>query len=359
VQDPQADSSQEAFSVAPQRDFVADVRRWNDRLIEALWLLPIVLVPLLFAPPGWFAYFEVPKVAIARAAAVAIVVLWAIDLALAVWFRGKPSIVQPIPRLREWLRKAPMRWGVVFGAAYLVWVALSTVASAVPAVALWGYEYGRDGQSLIGIASLIVFFMAIALRVHRPSQVWRLVGTTIASGLFVSIYAGLQAMELDPYDLSRILPGRVIGTLLNPIFLASMLLQVVPVALAAALILVSPTLERSKARLTWGIALAGIAGLALVIIVLTNARGPWVGTATALVFWVGLVVLTGDKRLLKAVGAVFAALGRWSAASASCSCNQPKEPRQSARRSTDLDRSAARSRGTFPGARTSGRPRPT
>jgi len=200
--------------------------------------------------------------------------------------------------LRAWLREAPLRWGVVFGAAYLVWVALSAAVSAVPAAALWGYEYGREGQSLMG-----VIFMAIATRLHRSTQVWRLVGAIIASGLFVSLYAGLQAVELDPYDLSRILPGRVIGTLLNPIFLASMLLQVVPVAITASLILAG-----RKARSPWALAVAGIAGLVLVTIVITNARGPWVGTATALMFWVGFVVLTGDKRLLKTVGAVFAAL---------------------------------------------------
>ena len=36
-----------------------DIRVGLDRTIEGLWLAAVVLVPLAFGPPQWFAFFDV------------------------------------------------------------------------------------------------------------------------------------------------------------------------------------------------------------------------------------------------------------------------------------------------------------
>jgi hypothetical protein len=160
---------------ATPRNALTNVRFWNDRIIELMWLSSIFLVPLFFSPPGWFAFFETPKIAIARAAAGGIVMIWALDLTLAVGATGRPSINDLGGRLQRWLAEEPLRWIAIAVAAFTAWVVASTLASSVPRIAFWGFEYGRDGQSAYGIASVVVVFFAIALRMRRPAQLWRLV----------------------------------------------------------------------------------------------------------------------------------------------------------------------------------------
>jgi O-antigen ligase/tetratricopeptide (TPR) repeat protein len=299
----------------PQRDIVTDFLVWNDRLIEAAWLLAVFAIPLLFSPPGCFSYFELPKVLLARIAAGLIAGLWTFDLALTIWYGGAATITSPLARTRAWLAAQPLRWAVVAAVGYWAWALLSTISSPIPQIGFWGFEYGRDGLSFVSISSMLLVFLAVALRLHRRGQVVRLVAAVVVSGFLASVYALLQDLAIDPYDLSRVFPGRVVGTMLNPIFLASMLLQTIPLVLVVGLVLWGTRWGGNRwpdAR--WpgrfklaGPALAGAsAGFTLLIIILTSARGPWVGTAVSLIFLIGLILLVRDKRAALRGAAVLA-----------------------------------------------------
>ena len=287
----------------PTDNAIAGIRTWADRLIEASWLTVLLLVPLAFSPPGWFAFFETPKIAIARGAAGAIVILWAIDLALLSWRGRAPSPSGAWRSFTVWVRVEPLRWTVVATAAYLLWVVASTLASAVPRIAFWGFEYGRDGQSLYSVASVTVIFFAISLRLRRQAQIWRLVASLLVSATLVALYALLQSQQLDPFDLSRVRPGRVIGTLRNPIFLAAFLVPLLPLALAASLLL-----WRRSGRLAVGLTATMAPALILLVIALTLARGPWAGSATAVIVLAVLVtLLTGSATRIRGLVVLLAA----------------------------------------------------
>ena len=60
----------------------AAARAAPDAVIEALWLVAVVLVPLTFGPPESFAFTDVPKVALTRLLAVLIAAVWAVDIAM-------------------------------------------------------------------------------------------------------------------------------------------------------------------------------------------------------------------------------------------------------------------------------------
>ena len=66
----------------------AAARAAPDAVIEALWLVAIVLVPLTFGPPESFAFADVPKVALTRLLAVLIAAVWAVDIAISVSTAG-------------------------------------------------------------------------------------------------------------------------------------------------------------------------------------------------------------------------------------------------------------------------------
>ena len=73
--------------------------------IEALWLLTIVSVPLVFGPPGWLAFFEVPKIALMRTLVALILAAWTLDVALRVAARGLPAAAGWRERAAGWLIK--------------------------------------------------------------------------------------------------------------------------------------------------------------------------------------------------------------------------------------------------------------
>jgi hypothetical protein len=98
----------------------ATARRWTAWALEACWLGAIALVPLVFSPPGWFAFLDTPKVALLHLAGGVLAAVWAVDLALAAQTGGLPH-----PRLWPagargalgWLRADPLRWPLAAGLA--------------------------------------------------------------------------------------------------------------------------------------------------------------------------------------------------------------------------------------------------
>jgi len=249
---------------------------------------------LAFAPPGWFAFFEIPKIAIARAAAGGIVMLWSADIALSVWRDGLPRPGSWYTSVRQWLAAEPIRWTVVAALTYLGLSVASTIASTVHGVSIWGFEYGREGQSLVGVGSLVVFFLAITLRLQTPGQLWRLFAAIVATGLLVSVYALAQHLDIDPWHLSRVFPGRVIGTIRNPIFLGSSLVLVLPLTMTAALL-------AWRWSGSWTVGMVGSAASALVlfIVAMTFARGPGVGAVATLVAFAALLLLGASRAMAR------------------------------------------------------------
>jgi hypothetical protein len=95
--------SQDATLAPAPRAPAGDIRAVLDRFIEASWLAAVLLIPILFSPPGWFAFFETPKVAGIRVLAGLIAVLWAGDLALAAWSSQLRTPKHWWASLRGWL----------------------------------------------------------------------------------------------------------------------------------------------------------------------------------------------------------------------------------------------------------------
>ena len=171
------------MSPSAQIDALSDGRRWSSRLIEAAWLASVLHVPLIFAPPGWLAFFETPKVALIRLAAGGIVALWAVDLALGVWVAGGGAYRDWRDRAWRWLREEPVRWTLVAAALYLAVVVLSTLASAVPRIAgVRLLELGMPERALI------MFERALALS-HE--------GVQTAEGLALQGVASRDMGRLD------------------------------------------------------------------------------------------------------------------------------------------------------------------
>lgn len=261
----------------------ATSRRYLSTAIEGLWLLALIIVPLVFVKPDFMDHSHMlPKVVAYRALVGLMAVLWLCEMALG--FAGA-SLAPPrewLARAVNWLRHSPIRWLVVAAAVALLVHLISTLASPLTHLSLFGSEPGIDGSSFYNEAAHFVLFLVIALRVRNCPQIARLLGAVVGTGLVVALYAILQHYTADPFGVITAPGVRVIGPMQNPIFLAAYLMMILPLALVLA------TLTTKGSR-NWALATGwclAITTLTMALI-LTASRGSWVSLV------VGLVVLSG------------------------------------------------------------------
>jgi tetratricopeptide (TPR) repeat protein len=276
------------LAASPEREETG-AARLADGLLEAGWLLAVLLVPAFFDVYSRHP-FDPDKAMVVR--------LIALVMAAAGLVRAFES-----PTRWRWLR-APLAVPVVI---YLGAAALSTALSIAPRTSLWG-SYVR-GEGLVTLASYVVVFAAMAARLRRPEQLARVIDAIVAGSIPVTLYGLAQAAALDPIDWRlSYQEWRVSTSLGNPVFAGSYLALVLPVTLAALLqSLAGPAVARGwwrAARL--GVCVTAV-GLQVAVLAMTGSRGPWMGAAAALVAFALLGAALGRHWML-AAGALAAGL---------------------------------------------------
>ena len=240
---------------------------WPSRLLEGLWLVAAVAVPLAINPWGSNA-FDLPKVVLLRLLVLLMVLVALARLMLA------PGTGRSAFRFREWRTSASQWWRA--GAPLLVPVllfglalALGTVFSVAPRTSLWG-SYDRQ-QGLLTLGAYLVLFSLTAANLRGRDQVDRLWMALVWGSAPVAAYGLLQATGLDPLDWRTDAASPVLSTLGRANFVGSYLVLIVPLT-AGRLIL---------ARRRWPYLLLLMGQLAC--LALTQARAAWLGLIAALV----------------------------------------------------------------------------
>jgi hypothetical protein len=266
--------------------------RFADGLLEAGWLLCLLVVPAFF--DAWSRHpFDPDKAMVVR--------LLALLVAAAGLARALDS-----RRGWRWPAGAPLLGPVLF---VLAAAALSTALSIAPRLSLWG-SYVR-GEGLVTLASYLAVFAALAARLRRREQLDRVVDVVVAGSVPVTLYGIVQAAGLDPIQWKLTYDEwRVASMLGNPVSAGSYLILALPVTLGA--------LFEWRARTTppgawWGrlrLALyASAAALQAAVLALTGSRGPWLGGAAALVAFALLGAALGRRRRVAGAALVLAAAG--------------------------------------------------
>jgi len=248
------------------------VARLADGVLEAGWLLALLLAPAFFDVYSEQP-FEPDKAVLVR--------LLALLMAAA-------GAARAVDGFRRWPR--PRAAPLLLPVALYVGLAVASAAfSLAPRLSLWGSE--ARGEGLVSLAAYVVIFAAMASRMRRPEQIHRAVGAIVAGSVPVTLYGLQQAAGLDVLDWQRTYEEwRVSTTLGNPIFAGSYLILALPVTLAA--------LVEARGRRGWLALHALAAGLQLTVLALTGSRGPWLGAAAALVAVTLLAAALGRRRRL-------------------------------------------------------------
>ncbi|MHB0856231.1 MAG: O-antigen ligase family protein [Anaerolineae bacterium] len=273
-----------------------------DHIIEAGWLLAVVLVPLFFNVYS-SRVFEPDKLGMLRSVATLMAIAWLVRTAEG-WWSGRKREPVTVDSVRTAVRRPLMGVTLLLVAVYL----LATVFSVVPRVSFWG-SYQRL-QGTYSTLSYLVIFALLLQNLRRQAQLERLITLIIITSIPASLYGLLQHYALDPLPWGGETQERVASHMGNAIFIGAYLIMVIPLTLVRILALQSTALEglstRRQALLVAGFWLAFVVQ-AFAWASLGFARGLAVG----LVLIAGLALLAG---YLRRPMARFVLLGAYSTA---------------------------------------------
>ncbi len=239
--------------------------RFEDEVIGWLILLIVLLVPTLVYPPMLDMY-DLAKATTVRILVISLLFFW--------WLRvsfGERAT------LRRGVGDAPL-------AAFLTILGATVVTSVVPIISLVGAFKRHEGWTTF-LAYGVIYFTTVNF-VRRYSDLKRILFVTFVASNLAAIYAVLQrtgipyssswgrgwdwlAFSADKYELVR-----AFSSLGNPVFLASYMAMILPLALAAYF----------SARGLADQAFAAVTGLlALAALIFTYSRGGWWGALAGVI----------------------------------------------------------------------------
>lgn len=251
-------------------DSIAPTRSWPERAVFGGLLALAAFVPLAWSKWAASTYFA-PKFALLLA-----VTIWlAASLGLRAVWEGEVVLPRAVH---------------VATALFVVWTAVTTIASTSWAVSLIGRaNYGEGLLSILGYG--VVLYAASS--VDWDEECWRRLAVALAAGaVVIAAICALQLLGRDDLLLSLGLAGmgvrgRISGTLGNPVYLGGYVTVALPLVVTLAL----------RARRWMGTSAAGLVAAALLFLALASfTRASWLGiTAGAIVF-----VLVGRQALAQA-----------------------------------------------------------
>ena len=271
--------------------------RFADGVMEACWLLALVVSPLFFNIYS-SRVFEPDKITLVRSLALAALAAWLIKLIS----EGGPrfeSARSNHATLRGFYGVPLVLPVLALAVVYMI----STVFSVAGHASLFG-SYQRL-QGTFTTFSYLVLFAAIAANLRRRAQVERLLTTVIITSLPIALYGILQRFSLDPLPWGGDTTSRVTANMGNAIFIAAYLIMSALIALGRVITSFHTILteDDSGGRMPLASVVRAsiyvfILAVNLITIWFSGSRGPWLGLMAGLFFFFVLLSLHRHARRL-------------------------------------------------------------
>jgi len=270
-----------------------------DKVLEAGWLLALIIVPLFFNVYS-SRVFEPDKLSILRSIALVMIVAWIIKVIDCSTWGHAPDVRRTEANketqetgLWQRLSGTPLVLPTILLVDAYV---LSTIVSIAPRISLWG-SYMRLQGTYTTFSYIVIFFLMLGT-MRRREQVDRLCSTIILTSLPISLYGILQHYHLDSLPWSGDVVLRVAGNMGNAIFVAAYLIMATPITLARLVESFSTLLKEQEGTISHAL-LAGcytfVMSVQLICTFFTQSRGPWLGLLGGLYVFV-LVALISLRR---------------------------------------------------------------
>jgi len=266
--------------------------RYCDGVIEAGWLLALIVTPLFFNVYS-SRVFEPDKIALLRSLALIVLAAWLIKIIQEGGLRFENLPAGRFGSLRGFLR-LPL---VIPVGAFVVVYLIASVFSVTPYTSWFG-SYQRM-QGTFTTFSYLVLFAAVAANVRRRAQVERIFTIVIITSLPISLYGIMQHYHLDPLPWGGETVQRVTGNMGNAIFLAAYLIMATLVTLGRVAVTAHTILTEEANAARHMVRLTGyvvILALNLVAIWFTQSRGPLFGLGVGFFLFLVLLALYWGNR---------------------------------------------------------------
>jgi len=268
-----------------------------DKVIEAGWLVAIIVVPLFFNVYS-SRVFEPDKLTLLRSIVLVMSTAWLIRLIEQGVRRPEEQENEPRPgfwvQTREWVTRTPL----VLPTLLLVIVyVLSTITSLTPRISLLG-SYQRLQGTYTTLSYIAVFFLMLQ-NLRTRQQINRLVTTAILTSIPISLYGIIQHYDLDPLPWQGDVITRVAGNMGNSIFVAAYLILVAPLTLVRIVDTFTAILKEEQgavADVILGACYIFTFAIQIICIFFTASRGPWLGLFAGSFFFILTLGVTKRKR---------------------------------------------------------------
>lgn len=237
------------------------------KIIEAGWILSLVLIPLLFNPYSQQAgrIFEGNKVFLLRSITLIMLLAWLIKL---------------IENKKPFNSQVVFKHSLVLLTALLfLFYLISTFLSPYFPISLRGF-YLRDEGFYTFFSYLIIFFLCIQ-NIKKEQQIDLLVTSLILVSIPISAYAIFQHFGKDPVKWVGMFQERVTSTFGGPIFLGAYLIMIIPLTILRII--------QNRIRIFSLISYSILLLLHLFALYFTQSRGPQIGLLVAL-FFLALII---------------------------------------------------------------------
>ena len=169
------------------------------------------------------AYVEVPKTTMLRTLVGMMTILWIFEWVLKGGLARHYSIAHYLTRLWNWVTEQPSRWVVVAATFYVIAAIIATLLSQNFYISVWGEVSGQFGYLGYTTVSYFLLFAIVATHLKTQTQMWRLLGVIVITGVLIGIYGVVQHYGGDPLDLGEAGSERISATMANPVFAGSAL----------------------------------------------------------------------------------------------------------------------------------------
>ncbi len=272
------------------------ISRYCDGIMEACWLLALVITPLFFNIYS-SRVFEPDKITLLRSLALIVAAAWLVKIISEGGLRFEILPQHPQGPLAAFYRLPLV---VPVGALMLAYI-ISSLFSVSPHATLFG-SYQRL-QGTFTMFSYLVMFAAVAANLRRRAQVERALTTVVLTSLPISLYGLLQRYRLDPLPWGGDTVSRITGNMGNAIFIAAYLIMSALVALGRVVtsfraIMTDEDNSRMVSNVIRATAYIFIFALNLIAIWFSFSRGPWLGLLAGSFFFFVILALYWRVRWL-------------------------------------------------------------
>ena len=231
--------------------------KYNNKIIEGVYLFAILIIPLVFSPEELFGFYQFPKEFLLHFLSSILLILISVKI-----------IFEPTKIINK-INSNKLAISSIF--ILLFSYLISSFFSVNKLGSFFGREYGMSSNSFQTYLALSIVFISIFLNYENNKNIFRILRTILISTTLISIVGLLQFIAPNIFETFTFYhQDRIVSTLGNPIYFGSVLMLGIQLSFIYYLLFYKIE-ERNGLRFLYPLV---IISMQISALILTLSRGP-------------------------------------------------------------------------------------